>query len=75
MNELRTALERIWEFSSHCFLLSWEANCILGCIKGSVSDSLRKVVLALRFAPTRTHLEYFIQLWAAQYKRDIDLLE
>lgn len=59
----------------HCLLVARKANFILGCTKGSVSERLREVVLALCFALMRTHLEYFILLWDPWYERDIDLLE
>ena len=54
---------------------SQKANHIPGCIQNCVARSLRKVILTLCSALVRSHLEYCVQMWSPQYRRDMDLLE
>jgi len=63
------------EMSHRCALTTQKANCILGCIKRSVTSRLRKVILPLYCALVRPQLEYCIQLWSPQHKKDMELLQ
>ncbi|GAB0184182.1 hypothetical protein GRJ2_000883500 [Grus japonensis] len=73
--DLGVLIDEKLNMSRQCALAARKANRVLSHIKRGVTSRSREVILPLCSALVRPHLEYCVQLWGPQYRRDMELLE
>ena len=66
--DLRVSAYGRFDVSWQRSLAAQKTNCILGCIKRSVSSRVREVTLSFYTALMRPHLVCCIQFWGPQHK-------
>jgi len=73
--DLGVLVDKKLNTSQECALVAQKANSILSYSKRGVPSRLREVILLLYSVVIRSLLDYCIQSWRLQHRKDMDLLD
>ncbi|XP_058275995.1 triadin isoform X3 [Hirundo rustica] len=73
--DLGLLVDEKFDMTQQCVLAVKKAVCILGCTKNSVARASKEIILSLYSTLVRPHLEYCVQDWEPEHKKDVDVLE
>lgn len=72
---LGVLVDSSFNVSQQCALTAKRTNCILGCIKNSITSQSKEVIIPLYSVLVWPHLEYCVHFWALPFRKDVKALE
>ena len=70
--DLEVLVDTKLSMSQQCALAAKKANSLQGYARKNIASRSREVILLLYFMLLKSHLEFWDQCWASQYKREME---